>query len=246
MTINISVVMAAYNGSAYIQQQVKSILCQLGPNDELILVDDCSSDDTLDLISGFNDLRINVYSNDVNMGVRNTFEKAIGLATGSIIFLSDQDDVWHPEKVSKFSEIFNNLPEVSMVLSDARIVDNVGSVVVESFFKRRGGFVPGIVANLVKNRYLGCVMAFRKNLLEQILPFPTSIPQHDMWIGLVNEVYGKAYYISTPLIDYRRHESNASSASSNIRGSFVQIFKWRWALLTSLVVRVCQIGIRNV
>jgi glycosyltransferase involved in cell wall biosynthesis len=244
--MKISVCMATYNGAAYIEQQLKSILSQLQPNDELIIIDDHSIDATVDLITRIGDSRVHIYRNNINMGVQKSFEKAIGLASGGIIFLSDQDDVWHPEKVSKFSEIFKNLPEVSMVLSDARIVDNVGRVVVESFFKRRGGFAPGIVANLVKNRYLGCVMAFRKNLLEQILPFPTSIPQHDMWIGLVNEVYGKAYYISTPLIDYRRHESNASSASSNIRGSFVQMFKWRWALLTSLVVRVCQIGIRNV
>lgn len=246
MTQSISVVMATYNGALYIEQQLQSILCQLQLSDEVIIVDDHSIDSTIELVAKIGDSRIRIYRNNINMGVQKSFEKAIGLASGSIIFLSDQDDVWHPEKVAKFSDIFTSLPAVSLVLSDARIVDNVGRVVIESFFKRRGGFVPGIVANLVKNRYLGCVMAFRKNLLEKILPFPTSIPQHDMWIGLVNEVYGKAYYISTPLIDYRRHESNASSASSNIRGSFVQMFKWRWALLTSLVVRVCQIGIRNV
>jgi glycosyltransferase involved in cell wall biosynthesis len=237
--------MATYNGALYIERQLQSILGQLQLNDEVIIVDDYSIDSTIELVAKIGDSRIRIYRNNINMGVQKSFEKAIGLASGGIIFLSDQDDVWHPEKVAKFSEIFTNLPEVSLVLSDARIVDNVGKVVVESFFKRRGGFVSGIVANLVKNRYLGCVMAFRKNLLEQILPFPTSIPQHDMWIGLVNEVYGKAYFISTPLIDYRRHASNASSASSNRRGSFVQMLMWRWTLLTSLVVRVCRISIKN-
>lgn len=238
MTYSVSVVMATFNGSAYIEQQLRSILCQLGENDEVILVDDFSSDSTLDLVNEFSDVRIRVHRNLANIGVRRSFEKAISLATGDIIFLSDQDDVWQPEKVARFTEIFASKPDVTLVLSDARVIDKNGREIVKSFFERRGGFVPGVVANLIKNRYLGCVMAFRRIMIDRILPFPSSIPQHDMWIGLVNAVYGKAHYIPIPLIDYRRHDNNASPASSNKRGSFAQMVNWRWALASNLFLRI--------
>lgn len=239
MTDTISVVMATYNGSPYIEQQLRSILCQLGDTDEIILVDDHSADATLDIVEKIGDRRILVYRNEVNMGVQRTFEKAIGLASGNIIFLSDQDDIWHPEKVARFTEAFAN-PRVTLVLSDAAIIDKQGKVIVSSFFQQRGRFVPGVLANLIKNKYLGCVMAFRRVLLERILPFPGSIPQHDMWIGLVNGVYGETRYIELPLVQYRKHDTNASQASSNQHGSLLQMLRWRWALVNSLVGRVTQ------
>ena len=245
MSDSISVVMATYNGAAYIEQQLHSILDQLGDDDEVILVDDHSVDATLNLVDGIGDARIHVYRNEANLGVQYSFEKAISLASGDIIFLSDQDDVWHPEKVAKFVEVFAMLQDVQLVLSDARIIDKKGETIVESFFERRGGFVPGVVANLIKNRYLGCVMAFRRCLVDKILPFPMSIPQHDMWIGLVNGVYGKAHFICEPLIDYRRHDANASFASSNRRGNLVQMIKWRWSLIKNLSIRIVQLGKQN-
>lgn len=238
MTESISVAMATYNGEAYIEQQLKSILPQLGVHDEIILVDDHSVDSTLDIVGQINDARIKVHRNEANMGVRRSFEKAIGLTGGQIIFLSDQDDVWHPEKVARFAEAFGRSPQVTLVLSDAAVVDKHGNVLVSSFFGQRGAFVPGVVANLIKNKYLGCVMAFRRSLVTRILPFPASIPQHDMWIGLVNGIYGEACYLGAPLVEYRRHDSNASQASSNKRASLGKMIVWRWALVTSLVARV--------
>lgn len=230
----ISVCMATYNGAAYIGQQLSSILSQLGPGDEITLVDDHSSDSTLNVVAGFGDGRIRIFRNEKNMGAARSFERAISLATGEIIFLSDQDDIWHPEKVARMLEVFTNRPDVTLVLSDARIVDKEGHVLVESFFEQRGDFNHGVVHNLIKNKYLGCVMAFRKNLLAKVLPFPATIPQHDMWIGMVNALYGKSYFIDLPLVDYRRHDSNASSASSNKHGRVTQMIKWRWQLIKSI------------
>jgi len=233
--------MATYNGAAYVEQQLRSILDQLGPNDEITLVDDHSSDSTLNVISGFGDERIRIFSNERNIGVARSFERAISLAKGEIIFLSDQDDIWHPEKVSRMMDVFISRPEITLVLSDARVVDKDGNLLVESFFARRGRFRAGVVHNLIKNKYLGCVMAFRQGLRERILPFPAAIPQHDMWIGLVNALYGKALFIDLPLVDYRRHGGNASSASSNKRGTLAQMIVWRWQLIKNL----CLIGWRT-
>lgn len=230
----ISVCMATYNGAAYIGQQLGSILSQLGPGDEITLVDDHSSDSTLNVVAGFGDERIRVFRNEQNMGAARSFERAMGLANGEIIFLSDQDDIWHPEKVARIAEVFTKRPDVTLVLSDARIVDKEGRVLVESFFEQRGRFSPGVIHNLVKNKYLGCVMAFRRNLLAKALPFPANIPQHDMWIGMVNALYGKSHFIDLPLVDYRRHDSNASSASSNRHGRIMQMIQWRWQLIKSI------------
>ncbi|MES3023178.1 MAG: glycosyltransferase family 2 protein [Pseudomonadota bacterium] len=237
MAESTSVVMATYNGAAYVERQLASILGQLGADDEVIIVDDHSRDATVALIAGFNDARVRMHRNPANLGVQRSFEKAIGLATGDIIFLSDQDDVWHPEKVARFARAFAERPEVTLVLSDARIVDRHGLQLQPSFFAIRGGFAPGLVSNLVKNKYLGCVMAFRRVLLDKMLPFPPDIPQHDMWIGLINALYGRAHYIDLALVDYRRHDANASPTSSNTRGSLVQMLGWRWALVTGLAAR---------
>ncbi len=231
-----SVCMATFNGAAYVEQQLESILSQLGEDDEIVLVDDHSSDATMEIVAAFGDSRIKVYRNEKNLGVARTFEKALGLARGELIWLADQDDIWHPQKVSKMVEVFARRPEVTLVLSDARIVDQTGRVMVESFFRRRGGFCAGIVHNLLKNKYLGCVMAFRRGLLDKALPFPADIPQHDMWLGLVNARYGQAEFLDRTLVDYRMHGGNASGTSSNKRGTVVQMIIWRWRLMKNLYI----------
>jgi len=238
---SISVCMATHNGAAYIEQQLRSILIQLGSNNEIILVDDHSTDSTLEVIAKLGDKRIKIFQNERNMGAVRSFERAISLAEGGVIFLSDQDDIWHPEKVARMMDAFMRHPEVTVVLSDARIVDKEGNTLVESFFARRGRFRDGMLHNLIKNKYLGCVMAFRQRLREKILPFPAAIPQHDMWIGLVNALFGKALFIDIPLVDYRRHGGNASSASSNESGTIVQMIVWRWWLIKNLCLRVWRI-----
>jgi glycosyltransferase involved in cell wall biosynthesis len=233
--------MATYNGAVYVERQLRSILDQLGPGDEVILVDDHSSDSTLEVIAGLRDERIRIFRNERNMGVARSFERAISLAEGEIIFLSDQDDIWHPEKVARMMDAFICQPEITLVLSDARVVDKDGNPLLESFFAHRGRFRAGMVHNLIKNKYLGCVMAFRQGVRKWILPFPAKIPQHDMWIGLVNAIYGKALFIDLPLVDYRRHGGNASSASSNRHGTLAQMILWRWQLIKSL----CLMGRRT-
>jgi len=226
--------MATYNGAIYIERQLRSILCQLAQADEVILVDDHSSDATLDVVKMIGDKRIKIYRNDSREGVLRTFERAIGLASGDIIFLSDQDDVWYPEKVKKFIQTFDARPDVTLVLSDAKIINDADEVVAESFFEGRGGFSPGIWHNIAKNKYLGCTMAFRRSMADKFLPFPKDIPMHDMWIGCINAFYGIPCFLDMPLMSYRRHQHNASPAT---RRSFAQIMAWRWQLVKSLCIR---------
>ena len=231
--------MASYNGSRYIERQLLSILCQLGEADEVILVDDHSYDATLEVVEKLKDKRIKIYRNGSNEGVLRTFERAIRLASGDIIFLSDQDDVWYPEKVSRFLQAFDGRPDVTLVLSDAKVINDVDEVVAESFCESRGGFSPGLWHNIARNKYLGCTMAFRRSMLEKFLPFPEDIPMHDMWIGCINSIYGTTCFLDMPLMAYRRHQHNASPVK---RRGVAQILVWRWQLAKNLCLRIMMIN----
>ena len=223
--------MATYNGSQWVQLQLESILAQLGTADEVIIVDDASIDDTLQVIAALSDKRIKVTRNDRNLGVDATFERALGLAQGEMIFLSDQDDIWRSDKVTKVVAAFNSNPKVSLVLSDARVIDGEGNELHPSYFASRGPFFPGTLANIVKSKFLGCAMAFKAKVRDDALPFPHPIPGHDMWIGLVNELYGTTHFIDAPLIDYRRHGKNLSPATHKGMREMIQ---WRWQLLIGI------------
>ena len=107
--MKISVCLASYNGAQYIEEQLKSILPQLNPTDEVILSDDHSADNTVQLVQALNDPRIKLIQNEGERGYTRNFENALNHATGDILFLSDQDDVWHDDKVKimlKELEIF--------------------------------------------------------------------------------------------------------------------------------------------
>lgn len=229
--------MAVYNGAAYLQPQLQSILAQLRPNDEVVVVDDASQDNSAELLSDFSDPRVRLFHNECNLGVLASFEKAMGLAQGDILFLSDQDDLWLQGKVDKISEAFSLNPDVTLIASDVQVIDETGCVVADSFFEQRGHFSAGVLHNLIKNKYLGCTLAFRRSMLEYFLPIPRDVPMHDIWFGLINDIYGKTLYIDQPLIAYRRHGSNVSPS---VGAPIMQKLVWRWRLVKSLLLRRLQ------
>jgi glycosyltransferase involved in cell wall biosynthesis len=227
----ISVCMASYNGERYIAKQLRSILLQLSSEDEIIIVDDASRDQTRARIREFNDDRIRLIENNTNIGVARAFEEAIKRASGEIIFLSDQDDVWESDKVSSVLQAFNDHPDVRVIVTDAIVIDADDQPVGYRHFEKRGKFHPGILTNIIRNMYHGCTMSFRSTLLPNILPFPGgSGILHDAWIGIRNEMSGGAtFYIDRPLIRYRRHSANASQPLTRSRQ-----FKGRMTLLKGL------------
>ena len=231
--MKISVCMATYNGERYLPDQLDSILPQLRPEDELIIVDDASQDATCAIVGQLSDPRIRLIRNEANQGVLASFETALRHTTGEIIFLSDQDDVWHPEKVNRFLHVFETRPEITLAMSDAKLIDGDGRVISQSRIARRK-FNPGVVSNVVKNSYLGCALAFRHSILRYCLPFPPSIPMHDMWIGILNELFGETAFLRESLISYRRHGHNASADK---HGSYSQMLRWRMHLVFNLICR---------
>ena len=217
----ISVCMATYNGSRYIHEQISSILIQLKSYDELIVTDDLSKDNTVAIVKAFLDSRITLVQNDRHLGVVGTFERAIRAASGDIIFLSDQDDVWYGDKVDNVLGVFKESPNVTLVVSDVEIINDSGDP-IDEYRGIRGEFRGGIIDTLIRNRYQGCAMAFRKTLVEIALPFPSGIPMHDSWIGLVNGIAGDVKFLNKSLVRYRRHGENTSG---NRRISFYEKIK---------------------
>ena len=194
MAPKISVCIASFNGEKYIGQQIESILGQLGAGDEVIVSDNGSDDATAKIVAGIDDERVNLVVCG-EKGVVPNFEHALSFATGEYIYLSDQDDVWLPNKVTTMNEA---LGSYDLVVSDCRVVDSHLSVEHESFFALRSSG-PGSMKNIMRNSYLGCTMAFNRKILDAALPFPKRLPMHDWWIGLIGEVFGKTSFVSTPI-----------------------------------------------
>lgn len=181
--MKISVCMATYNGEKFIQQQIDSILEQLSDNDELIISDDGSIDDTISIIKKYTDKRVFLYNNNNLNGVAHNFENALKYATGDFIFLSDQDDIWEKNKISC---VVKELANYDCVLHNAHLINANGDFLnsdLFSIYKTRKGYVK----NLFRNTFVGCCMAFKRDLLKIILPIPKEITMHDMWIALLAE-----------------------------------------------------------
>jgi len=211
-----SVCMAAYNGSQFVEAQLQSILSQLRPGDEVVIVDDGSKDDTVRRIEQLGDSRIRLLRHERNAGVLTTFEDALRSATGEILFLADDDDVWAPAKVRRFMEVFANKPDVEVVSSRVRMIDENDRPLPDSRINREGRFTTGFWRNLYRNHYQGSAMAIRASLLGRVLPFPAQESfLHDAWIGTRNDLLGgKAVFIDEDLLFYRRHTKNASRTKS--------------------------------
>lgn len=206
----ISVCMATYNGEKFIESQLKSILSQLSEDDEVIISDDDSTDRTLEIVRRLSDKRIKIYHHETDHGFTRNFENALKYAKGDYIFLSDQDDEWLPDKVQT---TIAALQEADFVVSDCVTQDENGNVLDQSRFKTFK-IKKGFWRLMIKTRYLGCCMAFRRNVLKAALPFPdnTYYMEHDLWLASVAELYFNVKLINKPLIIYKRHGNNVSDA----------------------------------
>lgn len=204
---NNSIVMATYNGEKYIKEQIDSILLNMGDNDELIISDDGSKDKTVKIIKDYmkKDSRI-ILIDGPKKGIKQNFANAISHASGKYIYLSDQDDVWNNDKIKVMSKY---LKQYDCVTHNAKIVNsNLEDTNLTCFEFRKSA--KGKIKNIYKNRYIGCCMAFKAELIDFVLPIPDEIEMHDQWIGLIAEKYGKSIFVNDCLIKYRRHENNSS------------------------------------
>ena len=210
--VRVSVAMVTYNGEKFIREQLDSILTQLTGQDEIVISDDGSTDSTIAVLKEYQkkDKRVRIM-NGPRAGIKKNVEYALRQCKGQIIFLTDQDDIWNPNKVTQVLEVMEQ--EKSMlVIHDAQVFqENPQQVTMESFFAFRNARA-GVCKNIVKNSYIGCCMAFRKEILKRVLPIPVRIEMHDQWIGILSDFYyGKSVFLQEPLLYYRRHGENNSA-----------------------------------
>lgn len=234
VSVSVSVVMATYNGERYLKEQLDSVLAQLQPGDELIVVDDASRDGTAALLACLTWPNLRTVKNPTNIGVLRTFERGLMLATGDLVFLCDQDDIWLPGKRAAFVNAFAADTRTLVVVSDAQLIDASGSVFAPSFMATRGGFQGGLFSTVVRNRYLGCAMALRREVFAAALPIPQFVPMHDMWLGAVGCAAGQVHYLALPLLQYRRHGGNVTPST---RQGWLKMLRWRGELVLALVLR---------
>ncbi len=228
----ISVCIATRNGSRYLADQLQSILPQLREDDEVVISDDASSDNTLSVIRSFDDARIRVLTRQHSVGIVANFERCLTESKGDIIFLADQDDVWTPGKVKLLNRA---LLDNDLVISDCELVDqSLQPIAMAS--KKRFSIRKGILRNLIRNSYMGCCMAFRRSVLEKALPFPKDIPMHDVWLGLVAEMYFDVSFVPEKLVLHRRHQHNASSTGMNSQLTLRRQFINRYNIIKNLIL----------
>lgn len=219
--MSISVCMATYNGAKFIKQQVDSILQQIGAEDELVISDDGSTDKTIEILESFQDSRIKLFRNIRNkIGLKpvelatTNFEKALSHATGDVIFLADQDDIWLPNKVKV---CMNYLRDYDIIMHNFEIVNEnlehigfpkIGREYEFSLWKSLFSTCP----------FHGCCLVFKKAVLKKALPFPKNLQSHDRWIGWIG-CFKFKYKIITPeiLLRYRRYGGNISGSSKLTR-----------------------------
>lgn len=229
--------MATYNGEKYIKQQLFSIINQL-PNsyDEILISDNSSSDDTILRIQEIDDNRIKIYNSNARNVIFN-FENSISKATGDYIFLADQDDIWSKDKIKI---ILPELEENLLVFSNFILFNDDKNIDKENTLFDKGTNQSGFIKNFVKNRFTGATMAFKKELLDYAMPFPKSIPMHDIWLGLLAEYYGKVKYIDIPLLYYRKHTNNLSETGLKSSKKITEKLKTRYNLIVCFSKRILQ------
>lgn len=232
----ISVCMASFNGDQFIKEQIDSILGQLSSNDELIISDDHSTDNTCAIIKQYNDSRIKLVLNKLAKGVTHNFENALLHSKGDIIFLADQDDVWLPSKIRELSQ-FLLQGNYDVVTGNCALTDSKLNVIQERYYVDRSPLDKSVWGNFVKDLWLGSCMAFKREVLLATLPFPKKVAAHDLWIALYSQMHFKCGYYPKVLQLYRRHDNTVSFAGTKSTNKLSYKISYRLYLAYWLLVR---------
>ncbi len=219
--MSISVAMCTYNGSKFLLEQLTSIANQTQAVDELVVCDDCSTDNTVEIIGQFAKtvtFPVRVFVNSTNLGSNRNFEKCLSLCQNEIIILCDQDDVWLPQKVEKICVCFTTNKHIDGVFSNANIIDEHSNLTGQTAWeavsfgtKAQNLWKNGQAFDILLKGYVvtGATLAIRRYILPEILPVPTLIKEliHDGWIALWLSIDNRIMMVEEPLVLYRQHTS---------------------------------------
>lgn len=203
----VSIVLATYNGEKFLAEQMQSLISQSYQNYEIVAVDDCSTDKTVEILKEYKNKNntIKVFVNETNLGFIKNFEKGCALSTGDFIAFCDQDDVWHPDKVKKLVEAIG---DYAMIYAD--------SIVCNENLQPTGKKISDVtlckdyyscLEYAVFARIYGHALLFKKSFYESITPFPDIIP-HDWWFAYNATLHGGFKFLPQVLVYYRQHSSN--------------------------------------
>lgn len=229
----ISIAMATYCGERYVEKQLKSLLNQTRRPDEVLIFDDRSSDNTVQIVNDFiekNKLENwSITVNETNLGFVKNFYKAMKTCSGDIIFMCDQDDIWHDNKLEVMEKLFEQYPDAAAVNTGFGLIDGEDKPFSDA--KKCGTTNHGLIPKTLDKRSLtaiscgelfdnispGCTMAITKNLKDFYLENSTLKIPHDHELNIYAAKIGKLYFYNDELISYRIHSSNALGLNTKKR-----------------------------
>ncbi|MBP3688628.1 MAG: glycosyltransferase family 2 protein [Bacteroidaceae bacterium] len=213
----VSVVMATYNGAGYVGEQIESVLSQAYRDFEFVICDDCSTDDTVDIVQRYagQDGRIRVVTNRHNLGFRDNFQRAIECCGNTeYVALCDQDDVWTEDHLQHLMDIIG---DKVLACADSTITDRLLKPTGLSLAQQQSfDYIPeddmlkSQTILLWRNPFQGSAMLVRRSLLDKALPFPEGVDFHDSWLAVLSCFAGGMAYSRHPVSLYRMHGNNAS------------------------------------
>lgn len=218
----VSIVLATFNGEKYLAKQLASLTRQTRLPDELVVVDDGSTDGTRDILKQFArtaPFPVELIALSQRLGTCEAFGDALARASGDILVICDQDDQWLPDKLAVMAERMAQRPDAMLAFSDATLID-----AEDHFLSRSRWRVAGFGTNqqslmtqdpfgqmIARQIVSGCTAAIRRPLLPALLPFPAGIHpalgtmMYDRWISLLGAATGPVLLIPERLVAYRIH-----------------------------------------
>lgn len=224
-TIKISVAMATYNGERFIGEQLLSLVNQIRQPDEVVIVDDCSTDKTVSIVKDFIEAhglskKWQIIVNQENVGYKKNFKKALSLVSGDIVFLCDQDDIWCEDKLESIAKLFSKNPKIMALNSSFFSINANGDT--HEYQKNRGKNNYGLIDFMLKkpltkiplpsvfhkNISPGCTLAVTKQLAKEYVENSECFLPHDHELNLLAAKKNGLWFYDAPLIKYRLHENN--------------------------------------
>ncbi len=223
----IGAVIATYNGGKYLKEQMDSIINQSLRVEKIIVVDDCSTDETKSIVAKYKGKypeTVIFEQNEKNLGPEKTFERGISICKTYYIALSDQDDIWEPDKIKKCYYAFEQNRDAKLCFHDLRLIDEEGRPFGKTYWESAlislplsGAEARSQLATLT-NFVSGCTMFFSSDLKEYILPMPDSKwLLYDWWIAVVAFFLANPIIVREALTNYRLHEDQVCSLALNLK-----------------------------
>ena len=228
----ISIALATYNGKKYIEKQLLSIVNQSVVPDEIVITDDCSTDDTIDFINDFKDkynsIKWKVVVNNTQLGFAKNFIKSISLTEGDFIFLSDQDDIWERNKIHEMIKKIKSNDKIDILFSSYRCIDGNDNIIDFQYKINNSIYLTILTKIFDVNKYTyksfiksmniaGMSMCIKKRVIKNFLKLDiNTIKYHDLFLSLFASIKDGLYFYNKVLTNYRLHNDNVIGLKSAV------------------------------